>query len=248
VARRWFPFSGNDVQMGLALLGAVVTALSLADVPSVYILWGSIGGAAFLYLAGLIVHSAGTGPRVTFLRGVAERGEGYIDAFRSVKRCLYLMHLDDDPPGAELQALYRVLLQRGVQIRRLIVVRKDASSLAYQWIVDFGDHENLQHAVVVAEQASLLHMGFVLVDDSAVLLSVPGHEAIDGRPYSDRLVLRHLLRVDDAQVAGAFLRIHEDLWARAAVLKTSTELPSILAKADASTSAVPSARGSHPGP
>jgi hypothetical protein len=133
VARRWFPFSGNDVQMGLALLGAVVTALSLADVPSVYILWGSIGGAAFLYLAGLIVHSAGTGPRVTFLRGVAERGEGYIDAFRSVKRCLYLMHLDDDPPGAELQALYRVLLQRGVQIRRLIVVRKDASSLAYQW-------------------------------------------------------------------------------------------------------------------
>jgi hypothetical protein len=192
------------------------------------------------------VHARGVGPRVTFLRGGAEKGDGYMDAFRSVHRCLYLVHLDDDPPGAELQALYRVLLDRGVQIRRLVMVREDATCAAYQWIVDFGDHPNLQHAVVVAERASLLHMGFVLVDGRVVLLSVPGHEAIDGKPYSDRLLLRHLLRIDDVEVAGAFLRIHEDLWARARVLSSSSELLALLAASGRPTASGPSVRGLRP--
>lgn len=227
---RWFPFSGDEVQMCLAVLGAAATTATLAGASSDAVLWGTGVASVVAYLAGLAVHARRVGPMVTLVRGGAERGDGYIAAFRSVQRCLYLMHLDDDPPGAELLALYRVLLERGVQIRRLVMVREDASVSAYRWIADFGDHPNLQHAVVFAERAALLHMGFVLVDGRVVLLSVPGHEAIDGKPYSDRLVLRHLLRIDDAEVAAAFLRIHEDLWARARLLTSASELPALLGK------------------
>lgn len=238
---RWFPFSGDEIQMCLAVLGAAATIAALAGVSAELTLWGAAAGAVVAYIAGLAVHARGVGPRVTFLRGGAEKGDGYMEAFRSVHRCLYLVHLDDDPPGPELQALYR-----GVQIRRLVMVREDATCSAYQWIVDFGDHPNLQHAVVVAERASLLHMGFVLVDGRVVLLSVPGHEAIDGKPYSDRLVLRHLLRIDDAEVAGAFLRIHEDLWARARVLSSSAELLTQIVASGRPTASGSSVRGLRP--
>ena len=57
-------------------------------------------------------------------------------------------------------------------------------------------------------------VGFVVVDDSTVLFSVPGWEAIDAAPYTNRLVLRHLLIVREPEMASVFQRLHQDLWER----------------------------------
>lgn len=205
----------NEVQMGLAIYGLLITVLTFVGVTSSALLWGTLGFMSFGYLAGLLVQAARGVPRLVFLREGGVGGAGYIESFRSVERCLFLMHVDDDPPSDDLQALYRTLLGRGVQIRRTVFLRPDAAPSAYDWIVRFGNHPNLHHRVVLPEQASIMRMSFVVVDERVVLLSVPGHEAIDGQAYTDRLVLKHLLRIDDRQVATAFQRIHEGIWQHA---------------------------------
>jgi len=61
-------------------------------------------------------------------------------------------------------------------------------------------------------------MSFVVVDERWVLIAVPGGDAIHGEDYSNNLIMRHLLVVDDTRVAAGFTTIHEQLWRRAAPL------------------------------
>ena len=41
---------------------------------------------------------------------------------------------------------------------------------------------------------------------------------MDGEGYASRFVLKHLLVVDDPDVADAFAEVHSQLWSRAGVL------------------------------
>lgn len=220
----WFPFVNQEVQVALAVLGVALTALPFAGASPETVLWSIPGGLLGLYVVGLLAHRIGAGPKVEFIPNGGVGGAGYLRAFRRARRCLYLMHVDDDPPNEELQGLYRVLLERGVQIRRTVFLRQDAAPSAYDWIVRFGNHPSLQHRVVLPNQASVMRHGFVVVDDKLVLLSVPGHEAIDGQPYTEKLVLRHLLVIDDQQIATAFLRVHEVIWQHAKPLVDVAQL------------------------
>ena len=64
------------------------------------------------------------------------------------------------------------------------------------------------------------HWSFVVVDERFVLVAVPGDAAVESETYSDRLVLRHLLVVEDEEVARAFSEVHSQLWRRAELLPT----------------------------
>lgn len=222
----WFPFTDGELQMAVAVYGVLITVLGLAGVEQRVLLWSTGAFAVLAYFAGLLVHAQRPANQLIFLSDGAVAGAGYADSFRRVSRCLYLMHIDDDQPSDELLGLYRTLLERGVQIRRTVFLRHDAAPSSYDWIVRFGNHQNLQHRVVLPEQASVMRHGFVVVDDKLVLLSVPGHEAIDGHPYTERLVLRHLLLIEDQQVASAFLRVHEKIWQHATPVADVAELAS----------------------
>ena len=151
------------------------------------------------YLAGLLVYARRHARRFVFIRDGGVRGEGYKDPFRRAKRSLLLMHVDDDTPSAELQELYRTLLDRGVRMRRTVVVRREGNPEGYAWIAAFGNHPNLQQRVLPPEVASVMPLSFVIVDESLVILSVPGYAAIDTHSYSPGLLLRHLVVLDDAR-------------------------------------------------
>lgn len=69
--------------------------------------------------------------------------------------------------------------------------------------------------VVLLPASSTLPLSFAVVDDLAVVLSVPGSEPIDGLPYQAELVLRHLLILREHAVVAAFIRMHEATWAAA---------------------------------
>lgn len=229
----WFPFDSNELQLVLGVFGFGATLATVAGVGSVPFAVGSAGFLACAYLAGLLVHARRAARSLTFWAGGAVAGQGCLDSFRRVRRCLYLMHIDDDAPSEELQALYRRLLARGVQIRRIIFLRSDAELSAYNWIVQFGDHENLQQRIVMPTHATAMRFSFALVDDAAVLLSVPGVEPIDGSPYTKHFMLRHLLRIEDQRVASVFLKIHGDLWQRAEPMPRVATLATLVAEARA---------------
>lgn len=187
----------------LALLGAErITLLALA---CAYL--------AVAYLAGLIVHNRRSTFR--FLRDGALRGEGYLPYFRRAKRGLLLVHTDDDPPGEELLGLYRAQLKRGIELRRVIFLRPEQGDEALEWVGRFGVHPRLLQRLVRRERAALMRFSFVVVDDACVLVSVPGDAAVECEAYSTRFVLRHLLVIEDREVARAFTEVHEQLWRRA---------------------------------
>ena len=208
----WFPFRSDELQVGLGLFGFLVTGLALAGIDPKTLAWASLLFIVLFYLAGLLVQARRAARALRFVHDGGIAGSGYLEPFRQARRCLFLMHVDDDPPSEELQALYRTLLERGVEIRRTIFLRPDAAPAAYEWIARFGNHPNLQQRVVLPDQAAAMRLSFVVVDDAVVLLSVPGTQAIDAQPYTARFVLRHLLRIEDATVASVFMRVHEDLW------------------------------------
>lgn len=228
----WWPFTTNEAQLAMGVYGCVWTILALTGLDSELLVWGACGSALVLYLAGLLVHAQRAAGHLKLIRGGALSGHGHISLFRETRRCLFLMHLDDDPPSEELLALYRRLLKQGVRIRRVIFLRENAAPSAYSWIVEFGEHEGLQQRVVLPEQAEAIHFSFVVVDDAAVALSVPGWEPIDGAPYTAELLLRHLLIMRDADVVSTFLRVHEETWDRALPLESPEELsnPEALAR------------------
>ena len=211
-SRDWAPFTNNEVQMALAVYSVGVTLALLADVEPNLILASSAAAAIVFYLAGLAIQAKRAARKLTFIPDGALTGTGYIPAFRKTKRSLFLMHVDDDPPCEELLATYRRLLREGVQIRRSIFVREDSDPAAYTWIEGFGEHEGLIQKVVRDREASATRQSFAIVDESTVLIAVPGTQAIDDAAYTPGLRLRHLLVMRDAEVARAFIRLHEQLW------------------------------------
>lgn len=208
----WFPFSRGEIEFAVAGVALLATVLSLLGLDGPLVVAACGGAVVVGYLAGLLVASRRARAQVEVIEGGALRGEGYVRSFRAAKRSLLVMHLDDDSPSDELQGLYRTLLDDGVQIRRTIFLRNRLSEKGYDWIVQFGDHPNLQQRAIPPEMSELVRIGFAVVDDGEVLLAVPGHQVIDRPPYQRELVLRHLVRIQSPQLAAVFARLHEELW------------------------------------
>jgi len=222
--RLWFPFTATELQVALGVFGFVAAALAYAGVEGRYLATAAAGYAVLAYLAGLLVYGRRHARGFVFIREGGVRGEGYKELFRTAKRSLLLMHVDDDTPSVELQALYRTLLDRGVRMRRTVVVRREGDPAGYAWIAAFGDHPNLQQRVILSEDAAVIPFSFALVDEELVVLSVPGYAAIDAHTYSPGLLLRHLVVLDDAEAAAVFLRMHEGVWRRALPLDDAAAL------------------------
>lgn len=220
----WWPIRTDELQAALGVMGFATTVLAFTGAEPRVLAWGSLGFAVIFYLAGLLVRAREAASGLKLIRDGALSGTGHLSAFRSVRRALLLMHLDDDPPSPELLALYRRLLDRGVEIRRIVFLRPDAAPNAYSWLVEFGDHDRLQHRVVLPDDTLPVHFSFAVVDTSTLLLSVPGWEPVDGTAYSTHLVLRHLLIINDPQVVAVFASMHETMWDRALPLRSVQDL------------------------
>lgn len=215
--RDWFPFTAGEVELVLGVVGFVVTSLAFIDIPSRVLAVGSGAGLVVTYLAGLLVYER-RGLRVfDFIEDGGLRGGGYVPYFRTAEHSLFLTHTDDDAPSEELLGLYRTLLARGVQMRRVTFLRAGAESA--RWLAEFGEHPNLEQRVVPSERADLLPLSFAVVDESTVVVSVPGYSAIDASQYASSFVLRHLLVIHDEAVAWVFLEMHRQLWGRAIPLR-----------------------------
>lgn len=199
--------------MGLALFALLESGIAIAGLSREVMAWSS--GAYFLvaYIAGLTVHSRRSS--LTFLPDGALQGRGYIPYFRRATSSLLLLHTDDDQPSDELLGLYAGLLKRGVAIRRVVFLRPEQDPEVYSWVVRFGESEGLQQRLVPPAQASLVRTSFAVVDERYVLLSINGTSPVDGEEYAGRLVLRHLLVLENHQVVRAFCEAHEQLWRRA---------------------------------
>jgi hypothetical protein len=215
-ASRWFPFTHIEVEVALGLFGFLSACLAFLGVQNSVLAWGTLGYVALAYIAGLVVHVRRSG--FTFMRDGAVRGVGYAQFFRRATRSLLLLHTDDDSPSEELLGLYRTLLDRGIELRRIIFIRSDHARGAYEWVRKFGHHERLQQRVILAERAEVMRVSFVVVDERWSILSVPGDAAVDGEGYAGRFVLRHLLAIEDAEIAEAFTEVHRQLWRRAAII------------------------------
>lgn len=218
----------------LALFGCVVTVLTLAELERV-VIGGLAGGCVVVfYLAGLLVYARREARSFSFDQGGALGGRGYVGLVRGARKSLLLMHVDDDAPVDELLGVYRGLLDQGVEQRRLIFLREHARPGAYRWLERFGAHPNLEQRVVLPEQADVMRLSFVVVDEEVVVLSVPGGSAIESLAYARGLVFRDLLVVTDASVAAAFVEVHRQLWSEAvplAELRKLCDPASFLAKA-----------------
>lgn len=208
----WFPFRAVEVEIALGVFGFVATAAAFAGVEERLIACVAVLYLALAYIAGLLVHAQDADLRFAFVRDGSLGGHGYLERFRGARRSLFLMHLDDDRPGPELQGLYRTLLDRGVEIRRVLFLRSKDSTGSLDWVAEFGNHENLRQRVVLPEQGRLMRLCFVLVDASEVLIAVPGYEPVDAAPFAARFLLRHLLIILDRNVAAAFIGVYEQIW------------------------------------
>jgi hypothetical protein len=215
--RTWFPFTVTEVEVFLGLFAFLTTCLAFLGLENRSLAWVSLGYVAFAYLAGLVVHTRQTA--FAFIRDGAVRGAGYAPFFRRATRSLLLLHTDDDAPSEELLGLYRTLLERGVELRRVIFVQPDHAPGAYEWVRKFGRHERLQQRVVLPDRAEVMRVSFVVVDERWSILSVPGNAAVDGESYAGRFILRHLLAIEDSEIAEAFTEVHRQLWRRAAVIE-----------------------------
>lgn len=213
--RLWFPFTGTEFEICLALLGALCTALSLGDVGKTVTAWAAALFVGTAYLAGLLVHSRRARQSFRFIENGGIRGQGYVRPARGARRSLLLQHVEDDAPSEELLGVYRVLLERGVLLRRIIFLRPDALPEGLTWIRDFGLHENLEQRLILPEQAQLVRLSFVVVDEREVVISMPGISAVDADTYASSVILRHLMVIRDHAVASAFARVHEHIWKQA---------------------------------
>ena len=222
--KTWFPFTATEVEVALGVFGFIVATASFAGVEGRTLALLSAAFVPLTYLAGLLVRAAATRGRFRFVVDGGLAGKGYVPVLRRARRSLLLTHLDDDPPGPELLGLYRELLGRGVQMRRIVFERPTASETGTAWIREFGEHPNLAQRVFLPREARAACLSFVVVDSEKVLVSVPGFEPVDADVYATEFVLRHLLVIDDAAVAAAFTRVHAGLWERARDLKASRVL------------------------
>ena len=226
--KKWFPFTAVEVEVALAVLGFLATALSLSRFDIKVVAFSSFGSLVVVYLIGLLVYACKSSNQFQFIREGGVKGDGYRRVFRSAEKSVFLMHVDDDPPSEELLGIYREMLERGVQIRRIVFLRSEAKPKSYEWVVDFGDHENLQQCVVLPGSAEVTRFSFALIDEKQLLIAVPGYKAVEAAPYTKELVLRHLLSITDDEVASVFLKVHHQMWERSMALTTSSELSPIL--------------------
>lgn len=224
----WWPFSIAELEVVLAVLGFVVTGMSLAGLRGEVIAVCATMALAWTYIAALFVRARGAGARFEFVEDGGLHGRGYVESVRRARTSLLLQHVDDDAPSDELLALYREALERGVALRRLVFLRHDARPESLCWIADFGNHPNLEHRVVLPSQAVVTRSSFVVVDEREVVISIPGVSAVDGDAYRSTILLRHVIRIADPETATAFARIHEAIW------RTATAVPSVKAFADVS--------------
>ncbi len=209
----WFPFTKEELGLGLGVIGFVLTILTLADVQKPYLV-GFAGGSLLLsYLGGLLVYNRRESQKFVFVQNGGISGLGYLPYFKRAKHSLLLTHVDDDAPGEELNHLYKKLLNSGVQMRRLIFMRDDAPDTAYQWIKNFGGHDNLHYRLIRPDHSKAMRFSFVVVDESVVIVSVPGYETLDAVQYNDQFILRHVFVIKDSEAAKVFSRMHADLWA-----------------------------------
>ena len=218
----WLPFTATELQVVLGVLGVIAAALSYASFDPKTVL---ITGAAYLvvfYLAGLLVQARRQVRVFEFLENGGIRGDGYIPYFRAARRSLFLIHADDDSPSDELLAVYRNLLDRGVELRRVLFLREGAAGVT--WVARFGDHQGLLQKAILPDQAQVMRFSFVVVDEELVILSVPGFGPLDDGSYSPTFVLRHLLLMHDAAVARVFLRMHGDLWSQGVAITSADDL------------------------
>lgn len=195
----------RSFEFTLAVVGTLATLLTLISLPGSLILL--LSGLVFAVLfGGLLLHQLLETQIATFAEGAALHGTGYIDEFRSARQSLLLMHVDDDAPSPQLAGLYAELLAKGIQIRRLVIGK------ALGW--DQPEHENLQQRVL--ERGGMLPLSFAIVDSKVVLLALPGYGPTETVSLSNRLVLRHLVRLCHPSVTAAFIETYELAWTSAA--------------------------------
>ena len=193
----------RSFEFTLAVVGTLATLLALISIPGSFILLLSILVFTVLF-GGLLLHRLFETQIATFAEGSALHGSGYIEEFRSAERSLLLMHVDDDAPSPQLAGLYAELLAKGIQIRRLLVGK------ALGW--DQPEHENLQQRVI---ERGPLPLSFAVVDSKTVLLALPGYGPTETVSLSNRLVLRHLVRLTHPSVTAAFIETYELAWTQA---------------------------------
>lgn len=210
----WFPFTSSEIEIALGVCGLGATAATLLGVPGPWVVVGTVGSLSAFFSAGLLVRAAGNRVARVDLDG-ALHGRGYTRVFQQVQRSLLLIHLDDDAPNEELLGLYRSLLSRGVEIRRLIFVRPDHQADGIRWIEKFGPHEHLRQRVVESDSGSTLMLSFAVVDDRVVLLAIPGFHKTETAPFATACFLRHLVELRHPGVTRAFLEVYESAWRRA---------------------------------
>ena len=212
---RWFPFSSNEVQTVLGIEALAVGVLAFLGIESLLLAWASLGLCLLAYIVGLLVYAQAASFDLQFIQDGGLEGRGYRHPFQEARKSLLLMHVDDDVPSLELQGLYRGLLDRDVQIRRTIFLRPGMRKEAYHWVADFGLHPHLQQRVVMPPAAAVMPLSFAIVDESVVLVAVPGFHVTETKPYSEEMIFRHLLAIRRTEVTRAFLEIYEKLWRQA---------------------------------
>ena len=212
--RPWWPFSTTEVEIALGVAGLGATGASLLAVPGPSVV---LGTAVFLIIAAMFGFAARhMGARVACVHlDGALHGRGYAKAFRTARHSLLLIHIDDDAPEPELLTLYRSLLERGVEIRRLVYARRDHQLEGVHWISKFGHHSGLRQRLVTAGEGAPLMVSFAVVDEDLVLFALPGFRPTETEPYAEGAVLRHLIELRHPAVTRAFLEVYEAAWRRA---------------------------------
>lgn len=208
----WFPFSWGELEVAIGVVGAIagLASYSKVPVPLTFLLVAFVSTA--LYLAGLLIRTRESVRTFEFLEEGAVKGEGYVPYLRKARRSLFLTHVDEDAPSDELLAVYRTLLGRGVEMRRVIFLREGGAGTA--WVGRFGRNDRLLQRAIPPGRGEVMRLSFVVVDEETVLVSLPGFSQVDQSGYARGFVLRHLVVMHDRSVAQVFLRMHGDLWSQ----------------------------------
>ena len=209
----WWPLTNAELQALFGVLGfgaSIALWLGAAPVPTAFV---CLGALLVAYICGHLVRLRESTVKVEFVHGGAIGGLGYLPFFSRAKHSLLLMHVDDDIPTDEVQAAYGRLLESGVQLRRILVRAPGQEAAVESW-VRAQSHRNLRQVSLGDDSATGACTSFALVDDSVLLLAMPGHGAAETGPMAETFLLRHLLVVKDPVVSAAFREAYEELWRR----------------------------------
>lgn len=201
----------RDAETFGGVLAGTSGVLALAGLDGMLCLVVGAAAAALVLLAVLMSRMFRAMQTAAVFWDAGVRGRGYIESFRRAEHSLLLMHVDDDAPGPELLGLYTELLGRGVLIRRILFRRPGHLAEGYEWMHAQPAHAGLRQKVIQAERGAMM-LSFAVVDDSEVLLAVPGYRSAESAGIAGKAVLRHLIRLTDPSVTRAFLETYEAAW------------------------------------